>query len=91
MLAYSQRFEENVQFTLARVIARNKKPCELLVPVYSTRPEALCAIAALLRIPQDIIIALLTVLGSSWLNRTILSSDEWNGNDLVARGAIAVP
>lgn len=53
--------------------------------------ETLGAVALLLRVPEDIVVALLAVLAGDGLVLALGVAGEGDGDNLVARGVLAVP
>lgn len=85
------RPSQKVELTLARVVAGNNEPGEGLVPGETAGAEALGRVAAALRVPQDINVAVSAVRGGHRLVPALAVGGEGNGDDLVAVGHFAVP
>ena len=82
---------EEIQLTLLGVVARNDEPGEVPIPGHTAWSEALGAVAILLGIPQDVVVAVPAVRCGDGLVTALGVGREGDDHDLVPRGHLAVP
>ena len=81
---------EDVYFTLAGVVAGDEQASELQVESKTAGAEALGAVAFLLRVPEEVLVAVAAIGGGNGL--VVVAVDrEGDSHNLVASGNVTVP